>query len=86
MLYNSYLKGGSIGNCSGSCHGGIGSPSTCFTWLKGQGYVGSASPAIASKSGSCLSWFGGNMPPFGPQNAQAVTDFNAWAAAGGQNN
>jgi hypothetical protein len=80
------LKGGTIGNCSSSCHGSIGTPSSCYVWLQGQRYVGGANPNIASKSSSCLSWYGGNMPPFGPQSAQAVTDFDAWAAAGGQNN
>ncbi len=37
---------------------------------------------------SCLTWVssGGNMPPGGGSNPQAVTDMNAWAAAGAQDN
>jgi len=42
---------------------------------------------ISSSTGSILSWFGGAMPPNGPQsNAQATTDIEAWVAAGAQNN
>jgi hypothetical protein len=46
-------------------------------------------PPQLTRSGSCLTWYGGNMPPGGPgasKMAQAVTDMNAWAAAGAQNN
>jgi hypothetical protein len=85
QLYTKYLAGGTIGNCV-PCHGGTGSASSMYSWLQGKGYVGGASPRLTSTIGSCLSWYGGNMPPGGPQNAQAVSDFNAWAAAGGMNN
>jgi len=74
------------GNCT-SCHGQMSSASGAYSWLKGKGYVGSSSPRLVSSSSSCLSWLGGNMPPGGPgSEPQAVTDMNAWAAAGGLNN
>jgi hypothetical protein len=85
MLYTKYLAGGTIGNCS-FCHPGS-TPSQLYSFLQGKGYVGGANPSLASASRSCLSWYGGNMPPGGPSsNAQAVADFDAWAAAGGKNN
>lgn len=64
----------------------MGSPTQAFSYLQSKGYVGSAHPSLTSASQSCLSWYGGNMPPFGGSNAQAVTDMNAWAAAGALNN
>ncbi len=85
MLFNKYLTIGTIGNCN-FCHPG-GSPSQLYGYLQGRGYVGGANPSLTSPSKSCLSWYGGNMPQGGPtSNAQATTDMNAWAAAGGQNN
>jgi hypothetical protein len=48
--------------------------------------VGGSSPALTNPNSSCLSWYGGNMPPGGPNDQQAVTDMNAWAAAGGLDN
>jgi hypothetical protein len=77
------LKSGTIGNCASShCHS-MGSPSAAFSYIKGRGYA----PAdLVSASNSPLSWFGGNMPPGGGSSAAAVKDFNAWYAAGGQNN
>jgi hypothetical protein len=44
-------------------------------------------PGIGDPNLSCLSWMGGNMPPGGPgSNAQGTADFEAWKAAGAQNN
>jgi hypothetical protein len=85
-LYTTYLASGTIGNCS-PCHGGISTASSCYTWMQQKGQVGGTSPALTNSSRSVLSWYGGNMPPGLPaQSAQAVSDFNAWAAAGGTNN
>jgi hypothetical protein len=45
------------------------------------------SPSFLSGARDGLTWFGGGMPPNGAaSNSQAVSDFNAWAAAGAQNN
>jgi len=63
----------------------MGSASASYSWLQGRGYIQGASTTLDG-SGSCLSWFGGNMPPGGSSNAQAVTDISAWAAAGALNN
>jgi hypothetical protein len=60
--------------------------SKSYSWLQGRGYVGGSNPQLI-QNGSCLSWFGGNMPPAGPaSDPQAESDMKAWAAAGGQNN
>ena len=88
QIFNAYLKTGTTGNC-GHCHSSCGSSSSsCYTWLQGKKQVnGGPNPALASLQSSCLSWYGGNMPPSGPSSyAQATTDINAWAAAGGKNN
>ncbi|HEX3772550.1 MAG TPA: hypothetical protein VHV30_16845 [Polyangiaceae bacterium] len=62
------------------------SASGAYSWLQGQFYI-SGTGSLLAKSGSCLSWFGGNMPPGGTRsNAQASSDFAAWAAAGAANN
>lgn len=85
QLYTKYLASGTIGNCS-PCHSSIATPSTCYSWLQTKSMVGGANPVLATSAGSCLSWYGGNMPPFGPQSAAAVADFTAWGKAGGLNN
>jgi hypothetical protein len=85
QLYTKYLAGGTIGNCV-PCHSGTGSSSSMYTWLQGKGQIGGSHPVLTNSGSSCLSWYGGNMPPIGPQSTQAVSDFNAWAAAGGLNN
>jgi hypothetical protein len=43
-------------------------------------------PGLVDPVSSCLSWFGGTMPPLGPMNAKATKDFLAWAKAGAKNN
>jgi hypothetical protein len=83
-LYQSYLASGTEGHCA-SCHSETSSASGTYTWLQGRGYIaGTTSTLVAS--GSCLTWFGGNMPPGGPNDAQAASDMTAWAADGAQNN
>jgi hypothetical protein len=62
------------------------SASGSYSWLKSQRYINGTSSPLAG-SGSCLSWFGGNMPPGGSRSdSQASVDFKAWAAAGAMNN
>jgi hypothetical protein len=84
-IYGAYLGRGTPGNCS-NCHNGTSSPTAMYSWLQGQGQLGGSSPVLTNASKSCLSWYGGNMPPLGPQNAQAVAQMNAWAAAGALDN
>ncbi len=60
--------------------------SKAYSYLQGYGYINGTSSSLVQQGSSCLSWYGGNMPPGGGSDAQAVTDMNAWAAAGAQNN
>jgi hypothetical protein len=62
------------------------SASSGYSWLQSTGYIGGSSPSLTNPSSSCLSWYGGNMPPNGPSDPNAVSAMNAWAAAGAQNN
>lgn len=86
QIFGAYLAGGTKGNCS-HCHSSCSTKSGCYTWLQGKGYISGQSSGLVSSSQSCLSWYGGNMPPSGPTSfAQAVTDMNQWAKAGALNN
>jgi cellulose 1,4-beta-cellobiosidase len=69
-----------------SCHTQTTSAKSTYLWLRSQGYITGTSPALVSSSQSCLSWYGGNMPPGGGDNAAAVADMNAWASGGALNN
>jgi len=85
-IFNSYLGSGTSGKCN-SCHSEGSSATKLYSWLQGKGYINGTSSTLVNKSKSILSWYGGDMPPSGPtSDAQAVTDMNAWAAAGAQNN
>ena len=85
QIHNSYLVS-SLGHCQ-DCHSSFSSPSSSYSYLRGKGYINGAHSPLVDSSQSCLTWYGGNMPknPTGPQ-PQAVSDMNAWAAAGAQNN
>ncbi|MEO6419091.1 MAG: hypothetical protein ABIP39_06775 [Polyangiaceae bacterium] len=84
-LVNTYLSGGKVGNCT-RCHSQFSTPPKAYTYLSGKGYIKGASSPLVSTSQSCLSWYSGTMPPGGPTSVPAaVTDFNAWAAAGAKN-
>jgi len=89
MIYTSYMKSGTAGNCGSTfCHPQAGSASGAFSYLQSQGYMSGSPPRLVKQGQSCLSWYGGNMPigGGGGNNTQAVTDMNAWAAAGAMNN
>lgn len=83
-VYDAYLANGTTGHCV-SCHNQMSSPSASYSFLASQGFISGSTTRLAG-SGSCFLWFGGNMPPGGTSDAQAVTDLTAWAAAGAQNN
>jgi hypothetical protein len=85
QVYTDYLAGGAEGRCSG-CHSEGSSASNLYSWLHSKGYINGTSSKLVSTSSSCLSWYGGSMPPAGPSDAKAVSDMNAWAAAGAANN
>lgn len=85
-IYNNYLAGGTIGNCT-PCHSGMKTAAGAYAWLKRKGYINGATSGLADPQVSCLSWLGGNMPPNGPSsNANATADLASWAKAGGLQN
>jgi len=87
QIFNNYLAGssGTIGKCRG-CHSQGSSAANLYSWLHNKGYINGTSSALVDSNQSCLSWYGGNMPPSGPSSSAAVKDMNAWAAAGALNN
>jgi hypothetical protein len=86
QLFTNYLASGTEGDCRG-CHSQGSSASSLYSWLNGRGYMTAPNPTLLSSARDGLTWYGGGMPTNGaPSNAQAVTDFNAWAAAGAQDN
>lgn len=85
QIFNNYMASSKEGRCS-SCHSQGSSATKLYSWLQGKGYISGTSSALVSTSQSCLSWYGGNMPPSGPNDAKAVSDMDAWAAAGAANN
>jgi hypothetical protein len=62
----------------------MGTSAKAYSYL--SNYINGTSSPLVSQSQSCLTWFGGNMPPGGGSNAQAVTDLDAWVAAGALDN
>jgi hypothetical protein len=88
-IYARHFGPGTEGACGRSrvCHAAVMTDApSAYEWLAQRGYIGKAQSALVSKSNSCLRWFGGNMPPRGKTNEDAVRDLEAWAAAGAVNN
>jgi hypothetical protein len=78
VIYESFLT-----TCA-TCHNQMTSAPGAYSWLESEGYIsGASSPLVTSLS--CLSWYGGNMPPLGGSNPEAVSDMSAWARAGAPN-
>ncbi len=85
-IYKAYLGSGTTGRCN-SCHSQCSSASKSYSWLQGRGYISGANSPLVDSNQSCLSWYGGNMPPSGPGSYSAAQkDMDAWAAAGAANN
>ncbi len=85
-LYLLYMGPGTIGYCT-DCHPEMTDPPASFSWLQEHGYVGGPDPLLTSQGSSCLTWYGGNMPPGAPVLSEAaVKHMDAWAKAGGPNN
>jgi hypothetical protein len=81
-LYTNYLTG-----CAApGCHAETSTAKGAYSWLHGQGYISGATSTLVIKGKSCLKWFGGDMPPGCGAGEQAVSDMNAWVAAGASNN
>lgn len=85
MIFDAYM-GPAVASPCKTCHNKMDTPLHSYAWLASQGYMARPSPALVDKTQSCLSWYGGNMPPGGADNQAAVTDMNAWAAAGALDN
>lgn len=84
-IYATYFAPGTAGSCAraGKCHRDVmADAASAYTWLAQRGYVAGAHSALVSRTNSCLRWFGGNMPPRGAPNEDAVRDLEAWVAAG----
>jgi hypothetical protein len=62
----------------------MGTSAKAYSYL--SNYINGTSSRLVVNGQSCLTWFGGNMPPGGGSDSQAVTDLDAWVAAGAQNN
>lgn len=85
MIFDTYLAGGTVGDCI-HCHQETSSPASAYAWLSGKQYINGTKSLLAG-SGSCLSWFCGDMPPGGPaSDPAAASDLKSWVAAGAQDN
>jgi hypothetical protein len=89
VLYARYFGPESDGSCgrSRACHADVMTDAdSAYIWLTQRGYVAGAQSPLVSAANSCLRWFGGNMPPRGTPNDDAVRDLRAWVAAGAARN
>lgn len=84
-IYSRYFAPATEGDCgrSRACHAETTvDAASAYTWLAQRGYIAGAQSPLVSPMNSCLRWFGGNMPPRGTANDEAVRDLAAWVAAG----
>jgi hypothetical protein len=85
-IFKSYLNNANLSPCR-NCHNEMNSAANSYAWLNTQGYIDGTSSPLVNPAQSCLTWYGGDMPPGGsPNNPAAVADMNAWAAAGALDN
>jgi hypothetical protein len=85
QIYERYLAVGREGGCgrSNACHAAdMKDAASAYSWLRSRGYIAGKDSVLVSPHNSCLRWFGGNMPPHGTSNDEAVVDLTAWVAAG----
>jgi hypothetical protein len=83
-IFTTYMAAGTFGNCT-PCHKEMSNASKSYKWLADQGYMGGTAPSLTGSS-SCLSWYGGDMPPGKqPPLDAAVEEMNLWAKMGGRN-
>ena len=88
-IYARYFGPGSAGDCARSraCHAAVMNDApAAYSWLVQRGYIAGSQSPLVSKSNSCLTWFGGNMPPRGGADDDAARELDAWVAAGATNN
>ncbi len=87
-IYGRYFGPGTEGGCgrTRACHAAVMyDADSTYDWLKTRGYISGPQSALASKTNSCLRWFGGTMPPRGKPDEQAARDVAAWVASGAAN-
>jgi len=85
VIYSRYFGPGTPGGCGQSrkCHvEAMADAASAYTWLRERGYIAGTRSPLVSPINSCLRWFGGNMPPRGTTNDEAIRDLEAWVAAG----
>jgi hypothetical protein len=88
-VYARYLSPTGDGGCgrSRACHADVmGDSASAYAWLAQWGYIAGKRSPLVSRTNSCLSWFGGNMPPRAQPNDAAVRDLTAWVASGATRN
>jgi hypothetical protein len=77
-IFSTYLATGTVGNCT-KCHAQMSTAAKSFKWLTDEGCL--------DQNTSCLSWYGGDMPPgTPPAAADAKAEMDTWVAAGSRNN
>jgi hypothetical protein len=85
-IFTLYMAEGTFGNCT-HCHPEMSDAPASYKWLDDQEYMGGSAPPLTDRGASCLSWYGGDMPPgVQPPKPEAVIEMDAWAAAGGHDN
>jgi hypothetical protein len=89
QIYTKYFAPGAPVDCAtgSGCHAEFKTETGAWSFLLEYQQVGTAPPELTDPNTSWLTWYGGSMPESGTAcNPQAMSDLNAWAAAGGQNN
>jgi len=84
-IFARYFGPGTAGACGqpGKCHAqAMADAASSYAWLTQRGYIAGTQSPLVSPLNSCLRWFGGNMPPRGAANDEAIRDLQAWVAAG----
>jgi hypothetical protein len=84
-IYSRYFGPGTVGGCGRGrkCHAeAMADAPSAYAWLKQRGYIAGTQSPLVSRTNSCLRWFGGNMPPRGAPNDEAIRDLGAWVAGG----
>jgi hypothetical protein len=85
-IFSSYFEKGTVGDCP-LCHSEMKTARSSYSWMRDLEYIGDSPTPLVDSGRSCLSWFGGSMPPgLVPPNDVAIAELNTWATAGAKNN
>lgn len=81
-IYSGKFAAGTEGDCV-RCHAETKTSKATYQWLKELEYIGTDPPPLIDYGASCLTWFGGNMPPWAVEPNEAfIAEMNTWAANG----